>query len=229
MKRAVLLCLFVVVTTPAFAQKLPADVCKTLTAARGTGPITSAAQMAAILNQTAWTHRGAGWGLSTKTGGNRCPLPNGAEVACDILQQRDSKLMWDVFVAAGVGEPTTVNCGDTIGAGTDPNRPWMAPIDPGGPDPKDQRIAELERQLASAQSTITSQTARIQSLEDAKVGLENRVTELDGQVAGLTTERDTLKARVAELESKPLPTCRAELRPGWVGRLGIRATCVIVE
>src|SRR5688572_9224361 len=42
-------------------------------------------QLAEYLNRVAWEHRGEGWGLLLKPGGNRCPAPQGVDVACDIL------------------------------------------------------------------------------------------------------------------------------------------------
>jgi hypothetical protein len=116
---------------PAAAQNLPPDVCTTLREVRGSGPITSDAQLGAMLNRVAWTHRLEGIGLNRKAGGNNCPSPAGV-VACDILQRKSDGTAWDVLGSAGVGEPTTVNCGGAIGLITDPARPWVAPVDPGG-------------------------------------------------------------------------------------------------
>lgn len=216
------------------AQNLPAAVCQTVRAVRGSGPITSAGQLADMLNEMAWKHRADGWGVSTKRSGNRCQRFDGQDIACDILHHRPTNQLWDVFVAAGVGERTEVTCSQMVGLGTDPNRPWMAPIEPkngggGGTDPKDEEIAALKKQLAAAQATISAQAGRIQGLESEKLGLEGQVNELNARVASLESERDELKRRVEELENQPAPTCRATLSPGWVGRLGIRARCEVVR
>lgn len=235
MVRALLVLILVATTTTAWAQQLPAEVCKTVKSIRGSGPITSPGQLADMLNAMAWAHRADGWGVSTKRGGNRCPRFDGQDIACDILHHKPTNQLWDVFVAAGVGEPTNVTCSQMVGVGTDPNRPWLAPIEPqgggGGTDPKDQEIAELKKKLAEADAALTSARGRITELEGALNACQARTGELEGQVATVTTERDEARQKLAECEAKPPAevTCRASLHPGWVGRLGIRASCEIVK
>lgn len=232
MVRALLVLMLVATTTTAWAQELPADVCKTLKAVRGSGPITSKEQLADMLNRVAWTHRATGWGLSTKKTGNRCPRTlDGAEVACDVLHHQPTNELWDVFIAADPGTPTTPTCTQMVGKATDPNRPWLAPIDPQGPDPKDQEIAELKKKLAEADAALAGARGRITELEGALGACQARTGELEGQVATVTTERDEARQKLAECEAKPPAevTCRARLSPGWIGRLGVRASCEIVR
>lgn len=92
----------------------------------------SKAQLGAMLNAIAWKHRAAGWGLSSKPGGNNCPMPDGTLIACDILQHGPSDTLWDVFSdAGGATDPLWVQAHPH----NDPGRPWVAPTNPGGSTP----------------------------------------------------------------------------------------------
>ena len=51
----------------------------------------SPAQLAELLDRTAWIHRAEGWGLLRKDTGNRCPLSNGVPISCDFLFHLPSK------------------------------------------------------------------------------------------------------------------------------------------
>ena len=62
----------------------------------------SPAQHGEFLNRIAWEHRAEGWGLLIKTGGNRCPAPQGVEVACDILVYAPNPWHFDVLSDVGV-------------------------------------------------------------------------------------------------------------------------------
>jgi len=66
---------------------------------RATYPaVMSEAQKAELLNRVAWEHRSEGWGLLRKTGGARCPAPQGVDVACDILVHAPTAWHIDVLV-----------------------------------------------------------------------------------------------------------------------------------
>jgi hypothetical protein len=173
--RSIALLLLALLTVPAIshAQALPADVCSTLRAVRGSEAITSNAQLGAMLNQVAWTHRASGIGLNRKNGGNNCESPAG-KVACDILQRQSDGVAWDVFGSAGPGEPTTVNCGGAIDPITDPSRPWVAPVDPGGtvtpppppPPPADltavlQKLRDLDEHVAALRDELANQAGEV--------------------------------------------------------------------
>jgi hypothetical protein len=54
-----------------------------------------------LLNRVAWQHRAEGWGLLRKNFGNRCPTPQGIEIACDILVHAPTVRHFDVLVDAG--------------------------------------------------------------------------------------------------------------------------------
>jgi hypothetical protein len=133
------------------AQPLPADVCATVRQVRGAGAIASNAQIGEMLNRIAWTHRAQGIGLSQKPGGNRCPSLAG-EIACDILMLENGTA-WDVFRSAEPGEPTAPQCGSAIQI-TDPDRGWIAPVEPRGveeppppPPPGDVALATVLEKL----------------------------------------------------------------------------------
>jgi len=86
-------------------------------------------ELGQMLNEMAWIERAGGWGLSTKSGGTRCPSPQGVDIACDILYHRPSNVIVDVLIAAG--EASTPSW-SVLGQNTDPSRPWLAPIQSGG-------------------------------------------------------------------------------------------------
>jgi hypothetical protein len=70
-------------------------------------PWSNQAQIGEYLNRVAWEHRAEGWGLLRKTGGTRCPSPQGVEIACDILIHAPTQTHFDVLIdSTGVGDPT---------------------------------------------------------------------------------------------------------------------------
>lgn len=79
-----------------------------------------------ILNTVAWNNRAAGWGLSSKTSGNRCPSPAG-EIACDVLHHQSTNLMYDVLINSETEADPTWRL---IGPNTNTGRPWVAPVQP---------------------------------------------------------------------------------------------------
>lgn len=82
---------------------------------------------ALLCNAVAWRHRFEGWGLSRKTGGTRGRLPNGVEVAHDILHHAPSNELIDILTAAGAeSQPAW----QPVGPPQSPDRTWVAPVDP---------------------------------------------------------------------------------------------------
>jgi len=70
------------------------------------------AQLAEYLNRVAWEHRAEGWGLLRKDFGNRCPAPQGVDVACDILVHFPTAWHFDVIVdAGGASSPAWIDKG----------------------------------------------------------------------------------------------------------------------
>jgi hypothetical protein len=94
----------------------------------------SPAQLAEYLNRVAWEHRAEGWGLLKKTAGNRCPAPQGVDVACDILVYAPTAWHFDVIGdAGGASTPQWIDKGpcDPAVSGCDMAR-FLAPIRPAG-------------------------------------------------------------------------------------------------
>lgn len=184
---------------------LPAEVCATLREARGTGPITSNDQLGAILNRVAWTHRAQGFGLNSKTAGNFCASPAG-NVACDILHRKSDNLMFDVFGSAGPGEPTTVQCGESIGENGNSSRPWVAPVDPGGasptPAPTPTPAPNYDAQIAALQAKLNALDARINEVHSADW---NAIQDVDNRLSKRIDDSNNdahLRALVADLMAR---------------------------
>jgi len=89
------------------------------------------------LNRVAWEHRAEGWGLLRKDAGNRCPAPQGVDVACDILVYAPNPWHFDVLIASGVSDiPAWQDngpCDPTI-SGCDMAR-FVLPVPPAGLGP----------------------------------------------------------------------------------------------
>lgn len=103
----------------------------------------SPAQLGEYLNRVAWEHRADGWGLLRKTAGNRCPAPQGVEVACDILIHAPSIRHFDVLMdAGGASVPVWQDAGTCVlgpTSGCEMSR-FLAPIGAGLARPKNLRI-----------------------------------------------------------------------------------------
>jgi hypothetical protein len=173
------LCLIVELPVTAAAQALPAGVCTTINQVRGTAPITSADQFGAMMNRIAWAHRDQGIGLSRKNAGSNCPSPAGP-IACDILQRKSDNAMWDIFGSAGPNEPTTPNCGDSIGPSTDLSRPWTAAVDPGDTPPPAPPTTPPPTVDASTTALLQEQIDELKALR-AALAITN--AKLDTQAA----------------------------------------------
>jgi hypothetical protein len=82
--------------TPVLAQSNLLPTIEYYRAQYGT-PMTPA-EKAEMLNKVAWHHRAEGWGLHLKTGGTRCPAPQGVETSCDILVHSPTTGIYDVLI-----------------------------------------------------------------------------------------------------------------------------------
>lgn len=99
------------------------------------GPTMTDDECARLCNAVAWRHRATGWGLSRKTSGTRGRLPNGVEVAHDILHHQPTNTLVDILTAAGGASTPTWN---PVGPPQSADRVFVAPFDPaswGGPAP----------------------------------------------------------------------------------------------
>jgi len=196
------------------AQVLPEPVCATLRAERATyGATPTSAELGALLNAVAWAHRADGWGLSAKAAGSRCPWPGPGDVACDILHRRTDGLIWDVLIAAG--ERAEPSCVEALGPQTDPERPWVAPVDPGGgapppppgPVPGDQ-LEALRAAVAAVGARLESLTAPIEqgradSREAAErtVALEAALAEARVELAAVATSLEEHRAEARKVRN----------------------------
>ena len=90
------------------------------------GATMNATELGQLLNTIAWKNRSNGWGLNFKNSGTFCPSPAGC-IAGYILPQPPTGRPVDVLVGAGEKSSPTWN---GLGPNTNPNRPWIAPVQP---------------------------------------------------------------------------------------------------
>lgn len=87
-------------------------------------------QLGELLNDTAWAHRAAGYGVLSKPGGARCQQPITREwISRDILARPDGRIFDVLIDVDGEAEPTW-NEVDPVS----PSR-WRRPIDRSSPGP----------------------------------------------------------------------------------------------
>jgi hypothetical protein len=169
-------------------------------------------ECAAVMNEVAWLARADGWGLSKKPGGNHGTQPRtDIPIAYDILQHKPSDTLWD---ALGPSEDPTPKWGEAE-PHHDPNRPWIAPVEPlaGGDDgdPGDEDdgqgedepkppvcackaeiakltadVAELEQVLVDAAKAANERLTLLEMVKDKPVDLPELVAR--GKVFGLRVE-----------------------------------------
>ena len=122
----------------------PASLFADLQAERAKYPATlTRDQPGKILNAVAWKHREAGWGLSVKPNGNNVPSPQGPLVAYDILHNRLNDTLYDVATAEW---PTMRITWSQTTHHNQPDRPWLAPIQPTGEEPQPEPEPEPDPQ-----------------------------------------------------------------------------------
>jgi hypothetical protein len=115
------------------------------------------------LNEIAWLHREDGWGLSRKAFGHFVESPVG-QIASDILHHKPSDTIWDVFTDTGVIWAQAKHHNN-------PDRPWVAPVQPDGatPDPEPEpdtltpRVEALERQVGELRTVLAATFAALES------------------------------------------------------------------
>jgi hypothetical protein len=159
-------------------------------------------QLGQMLNEVAWRNRLAGWGLSRKNGGNRVPFPGGGTIAADILHHQPTDTLWDVFNAAtGPDATATATWGQTEHH-HDPDRPWVAPVQPAGGDdgdpgdenePKPEPTPEPQPACTCA-DLIAALHAKIDALTDRVVTLE---TQPDSAIVDLVNAKVDAKIAAA--------------------------------
>lgn len=176
-------------------DSLPSSVCSALKAERAKyGTPIAGADVAKVLNATAWANRNLGMGMAGKTGGTTCKLPNGKTIACDYIVRQSDNVGWDVL---GDSDSTaTVNC-NSKGVLMASNRPWVAPSDPGGSTPPpDPPPSDLTARVAALEKQNTAQAAQISALQAD-------VSNVRAEVVALRAQVNSLGDRVLVLENKP--------------------------
>lgn len=160
-------------------------------------------QQAELLNRVAWTYRVEGWGLLSKTAGNKCQMSNGSEVACDILFNRFNGHHYDVLADV---ENTATPVWRDVGP-IDLNR-FVSPIEPNivtPPPPPNPPIDDLEalkrrvdnldnglQNIASVVSGLHNVVDRlgtaVQLLNQSVVDLERMITQVDARIDNMRCE-----------------------------------------
>lgn len=137
MRRTLIAVAVTLCAAPALAQA-PTNLLPTIERIRPQYPTPmSQAQKAELLNRVAWEHRADGWGLLRKDGGNRCPAPQGVDVACDILVYAPNPWHYDVLVDSdNTASPAWIDKGPCLitVSGCEMSR-FLAPIAPPGQPP----------------------------------------------------------------------------------------------
>lgn len=166
---------------------------ETLVRVRAKYPATvTAVQSAAILNETAYLHRGEGWALLGKPGGTNCPQPTTAiPISCDYLLHQVSGVWfgWDALVATGKpGAPGVAKPNTPIGQGSDMTevikngaRAVVQAVDPGGqpPEPPEPPICDACAEISALQATVSRLTTTIEALTAKLAQLEGHVAALE--------------------------------------------------
>lgn len=134
MKKLLLVCTFLLWTTPIWAQ----DVIPTLKQARTLYPARpSKAQVSEMLNRAAAEH--PGWGMLRKDAGNNCPTPYpGVAISCDWMVYAPTRWGYDLIIDSdGVAGIVDSSGGESLSAGMEIVYPWpvTSPTPTPGPTP----------------------------------------------------------------------------------------------
>ena len=161
----------------------------------------SPAQVGELLNRVAWQHRAEGWGLLKKTGGNRCPAPQGVEISCDILIHAPTVRHFDVLSDVEHGATPVWNdvgpCVPGPASGCSMDR-FVAPT--GTPPGGGTDIEELRKHVEALAINLQAQREAIIALSEGLKLLAETVQKVD------TSHREDINA----LKARPVPTgCRA--------------------
>lgn len=131
-----------------------------------------------MVNEIAWAvhQRNPEWGISAKTSGTRGRLPNGQEIAEDILHHRTTNVLVDIFGRAGAKDaPSSVPQWLEVPYHNDPSgRPWVKPFDPAtftgaSPSPAPTPTPAPPSELALLRDAVEKLTNEVQSLRSEVV------------------------------------------------------------
>ena len=164
---------------------------------------------ARLCNAVAWRHRASGWGLSGKRSGTRGRLPNGTEVAHDVLHHQPTGMLVDVLIGAGAqATPTWVELGPQQNLS---ERPWVAPIDPGTtpderPTPTPSApvapgvdVSRLERELVAINDQLAILIRGVEAVQDAALRsalVSENLIRSGSWMEGIHARLDGIKAAV---------------------------------
>lgn len=163
-------------------------------------------ECAALCNAVAWQHRATGWGLSRKTSGTRGRLPNGTEVAHDILHYQPTNTLVDVLTAAGAASTPTWN---PVGPPQSADRTWVAPVDPATwapapiPTPAPTPAPSLDLQPVRADLAV----------------VQGQLAALGQELAALRSELGDAKAVADRMAQQLAAGVPLRLRAGFLGTL----------
>jgi hypothetical protein len=220
----IVFCLLLAFAAPAFAQQ-PA-VFQTLQRLRAEYPAhMEPAQLAELLNRTAYEHRDEGWKLLKKGSGNSCPLkPGNVFISCDILigGPGNPPHHFDVLVASDeVALPSWQDVGPcelgptsgcSLANAIDPIRPTNTPA-PIPTPPQPSPVVDLAPILARLDA-LNAVTMRLRS-------------DLQFLAAAFAAESQELRRIIADIQSKPVPCSALPPYTGknWAGRITSTAVC----
>lgn len=152
----------------------------------------TAVQSAAILNETAWVHRGEGWAILGKPSGTNCPQPTTAiPISCDYLIHQVNGVWWgwDALIDAGSpGAPGLSKPNVPIGQGENLSeaikngaRSVVAAVDPGTPPPEPPTPPACSAcdDIAALQSTVSRLSSAVEALTAKVAQLDTRVSTLE--------------------------------------------------
>jgi len=147
-----------------------------------------------MVNDIAWEvhQQNPEWGISVKRSGTRGQLPNGQEVAEDILHHRTTNVLIDIFGRAGAKDaPSCVPQWLEQPYHNDPGgRPWLKPFDPAlfraTPTPTPTPAPAPPSELARLRDAVAALTNDVQSLRSEVVrGADASVSLRDAFAAGV--------------------------------------------
>lgn len=206
MIRALLVFVLLLLTLPARAQTSLLPTVERLRAEYP--PKMTPAQVGKLLNRVAWEHRAEGWGLLKKTGGTRCPAPQGGDISCDILIHAPSVRHFDALAdTENVATPVWRDVGPCVLGPSSgcAMANYLAPVQPAGepvpvPVPTPAPAPPVDLGPLYAQVKALTQT-----VEALRMWADERVAALHERQQALGAELSTLTARVQLLEARPVP------------------------
>jgi len=164
------------------------------------GPTMTDDECARLCNEVAWIHRASGWGINTKPTGTHGTLPNGVQIAHDILHYKPTNELVDCLQSAGAASTPTWN---PVGPPQSVDRKWVAPFDPalwGLSPPSPAPVptpAPVPPPVPSPDAVLTA----IQHLQDRLNALAHDVNVIAHEMLAL--RNDYRRGMVISLQNRP--------------------------